>query len=657
MKKLSTYFALCVLSVFLCGCGSNSYDMPPLPTLHPDVTKPLIVTEAPDESKAADVTENPEVTEAPIVTEAPDTIETPATTEAPATTETPDTTEAPAATEAPDTTDVPAATEAPDTTEATVATATPMPTESPVATATPVPTKAPTTSDTITYNFNDLSYLASYDLSYSIQNDGSIDVQFDGQYKEIKFLLPDSIDLKYCEKVTVKAKSDYANLTVKLYDETILSDTYCGEVFRKYDCMSNEITEFELLPDVTTTIHGIGLMSLDEVSDPSRYKATVCSITFHMLPGYNKPSSGNTGTEVSDDATLLNTYGTVFGHIGTCVNSWQLQNTATLKIIKEQYNSVTSENEMKPDALLGYSPSLISVDEAKKLGYVIPSNYKESTVPKLNFTNVDKTLALCAKNGLGYRAHTLVWHSQTPEWFFRTGYSGSGSYVSKEVMNARMEFYIRTVMTHVYDNEYGHVVYAWDVVNEYLHANQIPNWIKIYGNINTTPDFVKLAFEIADDVLTDYGIRDQVSLIFNDYNTYIDTHKYVSIIKFVNSDKKICDGFGMQAHLDTGYPTPTAFKNTVNTFLATGLEVQITELDVTTKNSATQEKYYYDLMSYLLEIKKNGGNITGLTYWGLGDSNSWRGSQSPLLFSAPGKPKNAYYKVIQAYEDAGYAVE
>lgn len=37
-------------------------------------------------------------------------------------------------------------------------------------------------------------------------------------------------------------------------------------------------------------------------------------------------------------------------------------------------------------------------------------------------------------------------------------------------MNARMEMYIKTYMNHVYCGSYGSVVYAWDVVNEYLHA-------------------------------------------------------------------------------------------------------------------------------------------------------------------------------------------
>lgn len=365
---------------------------------------------------------------------------------------------------------------------------------------------------------------------------------------------------------------------------------------------------------------------------------------------FNEFSAEGSDTETSDEVTLLDTYGTVFDHIGTCINLSQLQNDEIRNIVKSQYNSVTLENEMKPDALLGSSPTLISVDEAKKLGYIIPSNYSETTVPKINFSSVDKILELCAENDLGYRAHTLVWHSQTPNWFFRTGFSGSGTFVTPEIMDARMEFYIRTVMTYVCDNEYSDVVYSWDVVNEYLNADDT-NWIAVYGEKTTTPSFVKKAFEIADDVLKEYEIRDKVSLMFNDFNTYMNTEKIISIMNYINAEEKICDGFGMQAHLDTEFPSTTSFKNTVDAFLETGLEVQITELDVTTKDAATQEQYYYELMSYLLEIKKNGGKIIGITCWGVGDSNSWRGQQTPLLFSSPGKPKGAYFKVIQAYED------
>ena len=54
--------------------------------------------------------------------------------------------------------------------------------------------------------------------------------------------------------------------------------------------------------------------------------------------------------------TLLNTYGSLFGRSGTCINYSQMIDSNTMKHVKSQYNSITLENEMKPDAMLGYSP-------------------------------------------------------------------------------------------------------------------------------------------------------------------------------------------------------------------------------------------------------------------------------------------------------------
>ena len=168
--------------------------------------------------------------------------------------------------------------------------------------------------------------------------------------------------------------------------------------------------------------------------------------------------------------TLLNTYGKVFGRSGNCVTLNQLRDPATLSHIKTHYNSITLENEMKPDAMLGYQPSLIRQETAKEMGYYVPSSMQETYVPKINFDTIDQVLKICYENGIGVRAHTLVWHSQTPDWFFRVGYSTNYGYVSESQMNNRMEYYIKSVMNHVYTSKYGSVVYTWDVVNEYLHA-------------------------------------------------------------------------------------------------------------------------------------------------------------------------------------------
>lgn len=646
MRKLRSYFAmLSMAAVLFAACG----------------TKPAVTgtTGTPEPTKPSELSATPELTTEPAATTEP-TKEPTATTEptkeptaeptkepTEAPTETPEPTKELEATPEPTKAETPTETPGkPELTVAPAATATPKPT------ATPAPTKEPEGGASITYDFNDLAYLGSYGTVYEVKADGSIELQFENQYQEIQLTLPESIDMSKCHKVTVKAVSSYAPFSVKLYDKGV------NQVFVEYYCKSDTVTEFTLSPDIQDIVTGIGLMALDESDDYSKYKTTVYSITFHMDAGF-KPSPTPTPfvPESTEGATLLNTYGSEFGHIGTCINYSQLQNSTTLAQLKAQYNSITLENEMKPDAILrNWSQTMISVEEAKALGYVIPDSYKESMVPKLEFNTIDNVLRICAKNGLGLRGHTLVWHSQTPTWFFREDYKASGDFVSKAVMDARLEFYIRTVMGHVYDSEYGSVVYSWDVVNEYVHAVD-SGWEAVYGKEGLTPSFVKKAYEIADEVLRDYGIRDQVSLIFNDFNTYMDTAKIKSVMEFINSEKMICDGVGMQAHLSTNYPSTIQFKATLQAFLDEGYEVQITELDIGNSGEGAQALYVYELMKYILDIKKEGGKITGITYWGLSDDVSWRKTETPLLFSTLTKPKKSYYEVLKAYVDAGFQVE
>jgi endo-1,4-beta-xylanase len=351
------------------------------------------------------------------------------------------------------------------------------------------------------------------------------------------------------------------------------------------------------------------------------------------------------------DQNLLNTYGAKYGRSGTCVNLYQLQNQSTLNTIKQRYNSITLENEMKPDAMLGSSPTLISVADAKAQGYYIPSNYTEATVPKINFSTMDKVLKIAYDNGLGVRGHTLVWHGQTPSWLFKTGYNNGAGYVNQSVMNARMEFYIKSVMNHVYTSQYGSVVYAWDVVNEYLHSPGDSGWVKIYGNVSTSPQFVKDAFRYANETLSYFKLTDKVSLFYNDYNEYMEADKIVTMIKFINAEKKICNGVGGQAHLETTFPSASYFKQAYSKFVNAGLEIQITEFDAGARSEQEQAAYVYDVMKSVNELKKAGGKITGFTWWGLSDDVSWRRDKSPLLHSNINTPKASYYRTLDAFTD------
>ena len=352
--------------------------------------------------------------------------------------------------------------------------------------------------------------------------------------------------------------------------------------------------------------------------------------------------------------TLRSTYGSTYGHVGTCINYSQLTNQSVLNHVKSQYNSITLENEMKPDSLLGGYANKISVSQAKSMGYYIPDNYKESTVPKINFDTVDKVMKICYENGIGMRAHTLVWHSQTPQWFFKNEYSASNGYVSQSVMDARMEFYIKTVMNHVYSSSYGSCVYAWDVVNEYFHATN-SGWEAVYGKCGNRPAFVKRAYQYAYDCLDYYGLSGKVSLFYNDFNTYMEVNDVITMINYINSDKKLCNGVGMQSHVGTTFPSVDYYTQALKSFVNAGFEVQITELDTSSKSSSDQANYVYQLMKNVNSVKKSGGNISGITLWGISDDVSWiSASEYPLLFSSLNVPKESYYKFIQAYNESGF---
>lgn len=381
--------------------------------------------------------------------------------------------------------------------------------------------------------------------------------------------------------------------------------------------------------------------------------------------------------------SIRGAYEGIFDHMGTCANygSGQLQDEKTLAFIKKHFNSITMENEMKPDAVLGNSVNAITKEEAEKLGYVIPAEYKETTVPKLNFDKIDKILQTAYDNGLDLRAHTLLWHSQTPSWFFGKKYQANTA-VGKTTMNARIDFYVSTVMDHIMKKEKeiagenGRIVYAWDVVNEYLHRGTAwgLNWTSVYGDMKGEPSYVKRAFERAYEMLEKYDATDKVTLCYNDYDTYFEVEDLISLVDFINKDEKtkICSGIGMQSHVDIKRPTIEQYGSALEKFMAAGYEVQITELDFTINfdTDGSNPSYSYknegetieeqavfvkEFMEMVIAKQKNRDKticpkgVTGLTLWGLYDSVSWRGQCQPLLFGKSIEdPKPAFDAFLNA---------
>lgn len=378
--------------------------------------------------------------------------------------------------------------------------------------------------------------------------------------------------------------------------------------------------------------------------------------------------------------TILETYQGMFGYMGSCLSDEQLVDSSTLEFVKKQFNSFTMENAMKPDHILSGYPEQVTKEQAEALGYVVPAGYKDAVVPVLDFESVDRAMMIAKQNGLKMRAHTLVWHSQTPEWFFTTGYEGNET-TTPDIMDGRMEFYIRTVMKHVMEKEkeltgqVGSIVYAWDVVNEYLNRSKNGHtWATVYsGEEELKPSFVKKAFRIAYSVLEEYGAQDKVTLFSNDFDTYFHPDQVVSLVNFINEGEKakICGGIGMQSHVDITRPTLEQYGAALDAFLATGLEVQITELDVTINFDHENETWEYrnkgetdeqqaafvrDFMKMVVKKQRelnrtvNPKGITGITIWGLYDNVSWRYRCSPLLFKTGiNDPKPSYTTFREAF--------
>ena len=374
--------------------------------------------------------------------------------------------------------------------------------------------------------------------------------------------------------------------------------------------------------------------------------------------------------------SIKDTYSGIFERVGNVLsyntswnNGYQMQSDDTMKFVKHHFNSYTLENELKPAQILSDWSGTISVSEAKKLGYVIPDGYTESTVGKLNFDSVDKILEIANQYGLQMRGHVMQWHQQTSTRFFKEGYSSSGANVSKEVMDKRLEFYIRSVMKHVMDKEKsltgkaGSLVYCWDITNEYTHRTNDPaatSWMDVYGDMGLKPTYVKKAYEVAYDELKQYGLQKDITLFYNDYNEYDVADEIVELINYINEgeEAKICGGIGMQSHITVSYPSLEKYGTAVDKFLATGLQVQVTELDIGIEDGQTEEdlaNHYSDIMKLLISKQENrdksvnARGITGVTVWGLYDAISWRKPTSCLLFGESLEdPKPAFYSFLEA---------
>jgi len=302
------------------------------------------------------------------------------------------------------------------------------------------------------------------------------------------------------------------------------------------------------------------------------------------------------------------------------------------ELLKSQFNSVTPENELKPENVL---------DAAKTLAD--PAKYNES--PAIHFDAAKPILDFCKKNNIPMRGHTLIWYSQTPSWFFYENYDVNGKLASRELMLKRMENYIDSVMNWCEKN-YPGLIYAWDVVNEAAADDggmRDCYWKQVIGD-----DYVERAFEFARK-----HAPSGVQLFYNDYNEYQASKQedILAMLKPIAAAGNI-DGMGMQSHISAGLD-PAGYVKAMKRYAdELGVVIHITELDVTAPKSLNpmydQGVYMKKLFEAIVQADKDGVPIECVTVWGLTDDMSWKSATKPLLFYGNISPKPAYEGVMCA---------
>lgn len=336
---------------------------------------------------------------------------------------------------------------------------------------------------------------------------------------------------------------------------------------------------------------------------------------------------------VTGDKGLKDYYSSHFP-VGVAVSAAALERPDERALILREFNSLTPENAMKMGPI-----------------HPAPDRYY--------WEEADKIAAFAREHNMKLRGHTLCWHNQTPDWFFK---DGNGQLVSKEVLLTRLKEHITTVV-----NRYKGTIYAWDVVNEAISDKQDeylrPSlFYQICGE-----EYIEKAFEYA------HAADPDALLFYNDYNE-ISSVKRKKIHRLVKGllDKGVpVHGIGLQAHWAVNEPDSAQLQQTLLELGNLGLPLQITELDVSVypkEHNArdrrpedadmrfTPERERLQRILYnqaFRQFRGMGKQLTGVTFWNISDRHSWlddfpvkNRKDYPLLFDTTLRRKPAYFDVI-----------
>ncbi|WP_243715783.1 endo-1,4-beta-xylanase [Micromonospora sp. KC207] len=296
-------------------------------------------------------------------------------------------------------------------------------------------------------------------------------------------------------------------------------------------------------------------------------------------------------------------------------------------IVGQEFNQLTPENDMKPDRIATSSGGLQNTSGADTL-----VNHAQS-------------------NNMLVRGHTLVWHSQ----------AGALQGASQATLNT----FIGNAI-----NRWGSRIAYWDVVNEALEDNNTgrrrTQWPHTMNrDANGDGDF----FDAGDtDVIRDSFIRAKqvvqaggltTKLCINDYDVEgltvqggTQNRKANALYDIVRNYRQYIDCVGFQGHFNDNPNSiiTNDLQANIQRFADLGVEVHLSEVDIDDDLSnndigAGQAENYRKVVRACLNVTK----CTGITVWGISDSESWRSSERGLLFTGGNgsyQKKAAYHAVL-----------
>ena len=371
----------------------------------------------------------------------------------------------------------------------------------------------------------------------------------------------------------------------------------------------------------------------DEISKPAHFFIDNINITYGE-------ETVETGYEDNDES-LCKAFEDYF-IVGNIMSAGYQRNTKMREIILKNFNSITAENEGKPEQVLDQAAcqELAQNDE---------------TAVAITTKPFEKIYDWCEAHHIKVRHHTFVWHQQTPGWFFNKGYASNGQQVSRDVMIGRLNNYLETAI-ETFDERWPGLVYALDIVNEAIEeVGQMRrgNWMNTIGD-----DYIYQAFLAADKYKKDYQ-----EVYYNDYA--FDQIEWGGIERCQWAvdellkkciDEGLIDGIGIQSHIEKPEYADAVIED-AKIICKAGIKCQITELDINVSGNnetqfANQKDLYKKIVKAVLEGNANGTmDVNAIIVWGITDNTSWHSSNYPLMFDSNYAKKPAYYGFLEALEE------